>query len=126
MDLPDYKWYCFNGEPKFCQVIQNRSTNETIDFFDINWIHQEFIGLNPKACHSHIPIDCPANLVTQIQIARKLSNGIPFSRVDLYSVGNKVYFGEITFFPMSGMGVFCPSEYNRILGDMIKLPQIVD
>ena len=122
VDLPDYKWYCFNGEPKFCQVIQNRSTNETIDFFDINWIHQEFIGLNPKACYSLIPIERPVTLATQIHIAKKLSKGIPFSRVDLYSVENKVYFGEITFYPMSGMGYFYPKEYNRILGDQIKLP----
>mgnify|MGYP002859132316 CR=1 FL=1 len=41
-DLPDYKWYCFNGEPRYCQVIQDRSTNETIDFFDTEWNHQDF------------------------------------------------------------------------------------
>lgn len=44
-DLIDYKFYCFNGKPMYCQVIQDRTTKETIDFFDMNWIHQEFIGL---------------------------------------------------------------------------------
>ena len=48
-DLTDYKFFCFNGEPKFCQVINDRSTKETIDFFDMNWQRQEFIGLNPAA-----------------------------------------------------------------------------
>ena len=56
-DLTDYKWYCFNGEPKYCQVIQDRSAIETIDFYDIDWHHQDFIGLiglNTVANHSSI------------------------------------------------------------------------
>lgn len=36
-DLIDYKFYCFNGEPKYCQVIKDRSTVETIDFYDLEW-----------------------------------------------------------------------------------------
>ena len=65
-DLDDYKWYCFNGEPKFCQVIKNRNTDETIDFFDINWTHQDFIGLNPKARFSEISIYKPELLDSMI------------------------------------------------------------
>ena len=48
-DLPDYKWYCFDGEPRYCQVIKDRNNNETIDFFDCEWNHQDFVGLNPAA-----------------------------------------------------------------------------
>ena len=83
-DLPDYKWYCFNGEPKYCQVIQGRSTIETIDFFDTDWKHQEFVGLNPAAGPAAVPPERPSNLETHIQIARLLSKDIPFSRIDLY------------------------------------------
>ncbi len=126
IDLADYKWYCFNGEPKFCQVIQNRTTNESIDFFDVNWIRQEFIGLIPASqpyLHaSEVEIPRPENLETQIRIARKLSRNIPFSRIDLYDVGDRVLFGEITFFPASGFGVLRPEQYNEILGNMIELP----
>lgn len=126
-DLPDYKWYCFNGEPKFCQLIQDRNTKETIDFYDINWVHQDFIGLNPvdgpfvKFADYLAP--CPSDLDTQIMIAKKLSYGIPYSRVDLYSIGGKTYFGEITFYPMSGMGKFAPEEWNYKLGEMLILPK---
>ena len=121
-DLPDYKWYCFNGEPMYCQVIKNRTTNETIDFFDKEWHHQDFIGLNPLAHNSSQEILRPSNLELHIKIAKKLSKSIPFCRVDLYDTGSKVYFGEITFFPASGVGFFKPEKYDEILGSLLTLP----
>ena len=125
-DLSDYKWYCFNGEPKFCQIIQDRSSNETIDFFDTKWKHQEFVGLNPVSGpalgHAAIVPECPVNLETQIHIARELSKGIPFSRIDLYETAGHTFFGEITFYPASGFGVFTPNQYNEIIGQMLVLP----
>lgn len=126
-DLPDYKWYCFNGEPTYCQVIQDRSTIETIDFFDTEWKHQEFVGLNPAAGPAAGPAAVeparPANLETQIKLARELSKNMPFSRIDLYCIDDKSWFGEITLYPTSGTsGTFTPDKYNEILGDMIKLP----
>ena len=124
IDLPDYKWFCFNGEPKFCQVIQDRSTNETIDFFDTDWNHQGFIGLNPDAGNASVPPAKPQNLNKQISIARILSKDIPFSRIDLYEIEGDIYFGEITFYPRSGLGRFKPSEYNNIFGDLVTLPNV--
>lgn len=125
-DLPDYKWYCFNGVPKYCQVIQNRTTTETIDFYDTEWKHQDFIGLmpiiGPKFSFSDTKPACPEHLETHLRIARELSKDIPFSRIDLYETGENTYFGEITFYPMSGMGIFEPDQYNELLGQMIKLP----
>lgn len=125
-DLPDYKWYCFNGEPKYCQVIKNRSTEETIDFFDTEWTHQDFVGLNPTSgpvFKGAFPQpSMPTDLKLQVKIAKELSKDIPFSRIDLYNVGEDTYFGEITFFPFSGMGSFKPEEYNKILGKMLILP----
>lgn len=121
-DLTDYKWYCFNGEPKYCQVIQDRSTTETIDFYDIDWHHQDFIGLiglNSAAIHSSIEQPKPINLNEQVSVARQLSKGIPFSRIDLYSCQGKVYFGEITLYPMGGFGYFNPPIWNKILGDFL-------
>lgn len=121
-DLPDYKWYCFNGEPKFCQVIQCRTSNETIDFFDVDWNHQEFVGLNPVASPASEVPKHPRNLDVQLFIAKKLSKDIPFSRIDLYESGDKTYFGEVTFYPASGFGTFRPDKYNEILGQMLCLP----
>ena len=66
----------------------------------------------------------PSSIDVQLRIARELSKNIPFARVDLYCVGERVYFGEITFYPFSGMGAFSPSQYNEILGKMIVLPEV--
>ena len=41
-ELKDYKFFCFNGEVKYCQLIKNRNTDETIDFYDINWAKRQF------------------------------------------------------------------------------------
>lgn len=123
-DLPDYKWYCFDGEPKFCQVIKDRHTKETIDFFDVDWNHQEFVGLNPMADNATVIPERPINLETHLHIARELSKDIPFSRVDLYEIKERTYFGEITLYPASGMGIFRPDQYNEILGAMLKLPGV--
>ena len=121
-EILDYKWYCFNGEPKYCQVIKDRTTRETIDFFDVNWRHQEFIGLNPNVSNADVVPQKPELLNVQLSIARKLSRDLPFSRIDLYEVDGKVYFGEITFFPLSGMGKFVPDKYNILIGNMLDLP----
>ncbi len=121
-DLVDYKFYCFNGKPVYCQVIKDRSNKETIDFFDMEWNHQPFIGLNPNAVHSSIDIPKPVRLWEMKDIATKLSEGEPFVRIDLYDINNAVYFGEITYYPSGGIGSFIPKEYNLRLGELIHLP----
>jgi len=120
-DLPDYKWYCFNGEPKYCQVIQNRSAREMIDFFDTEWNHQEFIGLNQDAIHAEVLPKRPSDLEDQIRVARELSKNMLYARIDLFHTGEKTYFGEITLYPASGFGSFKPEQYNELLGSMLQL-----
>ncbi len=123
-DLPDYKFYCFDGEPKYCQVIRDRHDKETIDFYDINWVHQEFVGLNPVARNGQTQVARPKNLDKMVDICRRLSAKLKFSRIDLYIIDDKEFFGEITLYPASGFGEFTPSEWNNRLGDLIKLSGI--
>lgn len=115
-DIPDYKFFCFNGVPRYCQVIQNRSTKETIDFYDLDWNHMPFYGLNPKGC----PAAKPQKFDEMIEVAKKLSCEYPFARIDLYGIASKVYFGEITFYPASGYGVFTPDEWDGKMGEMFE------
>lgn len=120
-DLWDYKFYCFNGEPKYCQVIRNRSSEETIDFYDMGWKHQESVGLNTIANNGATPVPRPSNLEDMKAVCRALAKEMPFVRIDLYEVGKREYFGEITFYPAGGFGEFAPKEWNTKLGDMINL-----
>ena len=120
-DLADYKFFCFNGEPRFCQVIRDRSTKETIDIYDMEWNLMPFRGLNPHAFNGSIPVEKPLHLEQMKSICRKLSENMPFVRIDLYVINGREYFGEITFFPMNGFGTFIPVEWNKKMGDLINL-----
>lgn len=120
-DLPDYKFFCFNGEPKYCQVITGRNSKMCIDFFDYEWNHQPFH--EPKSFpFSEKKLLKPSKYGLMWNLARKLATGKAFSRIDFYQVGDKVYFGEITFYPTTGVGCFTPDEYDLKLGNMITLP----
>lgn len=120
-DLTDYKFYCFNGEPHYCQVIRDRNTKETIDFYDMEWNHMPFVGLNPVAKNGVEPVAKPVHLEQMKVICRRLSKDIKFSRIDLYVIDDKEYFGEITFYPAAGFGEFTPADWNERLGELIKL-----
>ena len=52
-----------------------------------------------------------------------LSQGIPHVRVDFYDINGKVYFGELTFYHLSGLKKFQPEKYDQIFGGWLKLPQ---
>ena len=120
--LKDFKFFCFDGVCKYCQVIRDRFTKETIDFYDVEWNHMPFVGLNPVAKNGLNPVAKPKNLEEMISFCEKLSEGFAFIRVDLYNVDGKIYFGELTFYPASGFGVLDPDEWNYKLGNMLKLP----
>lgn len=121
-DLIDYKFYCFNGEPKYCQVIKNRSSMETIDFFNMAWEHQNFTGIGvPLKPQSTLPIQCPRSFKEMKEKAHILSQKMKFVRIDFYEINEKMYFGEITFFPASGFGKIAPEEMDLVLGDLLKI-----
>lgn len=120
-DLPDYKFFCFNGKPIFCQVISGRNATESIDFFDLQWNHQPFH--EPRIFpHATSMLMCPQHFEKMIELSRQLADDKPFSRIDFYDVNGQVLFGEITFFPTSGMGGFDPEEWDCKFGDLIELP----
>jgi len=121
-DLSDYKIYCFNGRPTYIQLIQDRHSGETIDFYDTDWNLLPFIGLNSAAHHATQPAPKPQGLQEMLHIAAILSQGIPFVRVDLYNIYGRILFGELTFYPSSGLAHFSPPEWDRKLGDMLILP----
>ena len=122
-DLTDYKFYCFNGKPEYCQVIRDRRIKETIDFYDMDWNLMPFVGLNPKCENGLQAMAKPKCLDEMIMMCQTLSKDIPFCRIDLYNVDDRPLFGEITFYPASGFGRFKPTEWDEKLGSMIKLPQ---
>ena len=120
-ELRDYKFYCFNGEPKVFLVASERFSGHRtyFDYFDMDGNHLPFTqgGQNNPV----IPT-LPSTFEEMKKIAKKLSQGIPHVRIDLYSVDEKVYFGEFTFFDSSGFEKFTPKEWDGIFGSWVVLP----
>ena len=44
--------------------------------------------------------------------------------MDFYEIEGKVIFGELTFFPGSGMEKFEPEEWDYKFGELLKLPEV--
>lgn len=121
-ELKDYKWFCFNGEPKALFIATDRGmeNEETkFDFYDMDFNHLPFTNGHPNA--SKLPRK-PKGFDKMKELAAKLSVGEPHVRVDFYDINGCVYFGELTFYHWSGMVPFEPQEWDYIFGSWIKLP----
>ncbi len=123
-DLNDYKFHCFSGKPYYCEVICDRSLNESIDFFDMEWVHQDFVDepAESQIKNAATRPNKPSCFDEMICVATKLSAGFPYVRVDLYEVDGKVYFGEMTFTPAGGADRFTPDSADYDLGKLFRLP----
>lgn len=121
-ELEDFKIHCFNGIPKAILHCCDRykKTGLTEDFYTTEWDHLDIS--RPNHPQSPYPSDCPIELKEMLHLSEKLSEGIPFLRTDFYVINHKVYFGELTFFPASGMQPFIPKEWDDIFGSWILLP----
>jgi hypothetical protein len=51
-----------------------------------------------------------------LEIAESLGSDVDFIRVDLYEVGGRIFFGELTNTPEGGGGRFDPREFDATLG----------
>lgn len=120
-DIIDYKFYCFNGKPKFLYCGQGLTEDHSlkIDFFDLDWNIMPFYRTDYRRLGS---IPKPLHLDEMIDISKKLSKDIPFVRIDLFEVNGKVYFSEFTLCPAAGFMPFVPKEYDWIVGEWLKLP----
>ena len=117
--LKDYKVFCFNGEPKFVEIDYDRYVGHKLNVYDLDWNYIDFYMTSHNDPNVHIKK--PEKLDLMLDLSRTLSKGIRFLRVDFYSIGDKLYFGELTFTPGSGFIDFHPKEYDWKLGKMLKL-----
>lgn len=120
-DLKDYKIFCFNGEPKLIQVDFNRFINHKRNLYTINW---ELLDVKIKRPNDpNFSVAKPNKLEEMLQCARLLSKDIPHVRVDFYSIKDRIYFGEMTFYHGSGFEKFEPERFELEMGSWLKLPK---
>lgn len=118
-ELRDYKFFCFNGEPKVMYVASGRGIGATrFDFFDMDF--------NRLAIRQHYPntkenVEQPKTFEQMVEAARKLSKGLLHVRIDFYEVDGRMYFGEFTFYHLSGFAPFDPPEWDLTFGNYLNL-----
>lgn len=120
-EIIDYKVHCFNGDPKIILVCKDRSKGNqmTEDFFSTSWEHLNI--KRPNKNNSIEVIQKPKQLNQLLTLSKKISKDTPFLRVDFYIFNEKIYFGEITFFPASGFENFVPEDWDTTMGDWINI-----
>lgn len=122
VELKDYKFMCFNGTARCVLVCSDRNSTEGVkmDFYDEKW--NKIKCKRPQHPNSINNIQRPKNFKKMLELSEELSKDIPFIRVDFYEINEKIYFGELTFYPASGFDKFNPDVYDEILGSWLKLP----
>jgi len=118
--MKDYKFFCFNGDPRVIQVDHDRFSEHTRNIYSASW--------NPlKVAYGYAcgaVEQAPPCLDEMLYVARELSRPFRFVRVDFYVVNGKPLVGEMTFFPTGGVKPFSPDSFDRELGDMLPLPAV--
>lgn len=124
--LTDYKFFCFNAEPKLLYVSQGLEDHTTahISFYDLQGKEMPFHRNDFRPFEHEIVL--PNNFSEMVEYARQLAEIVdnPFVRIDLYSIKDTVYFSEFTFSPCGGMIPFSPPEWDEILGRWLTISDL--
>lgn len=120
-NLTDYKFFCFNGKPLFMYSEEESSGNPTQAIADMQYNMMPFSMDDAKA---DVLPPKPELFGTMAAVSEKLSEGVPFLRVDMYCIGNAFYVGELTFYHYGGYIPFNPVGWDLKLGEKLELPDI--
>lgn len=118
-DLNDYKILCFNGKAKVICLDMDRHTEHKRNFYDIEWNNLNILSDCPN-CTKDLPK--PYGFEKMLEISQKIAKDFPFVRVDFYSLNQKIYIGELTFYPWSACVQFTPDSFDFELGKYFTLP----
>lgn len=119
----DYKFFCFNGQPYFVNVMKDRDESGSKYFkaiYDLKW-RRIFIQ---DPAHEQDPereIGKPSLFDEMVEYARVLSHDFPFVRVDFYQEQDQIIFGEMTFTPRGGNSDNFNEGIQKMLGDLIRI-----
>ncbi len=123
-DLPDYKFFCFDGKPYCLYTMVDYAKNHEngrLGFFDTQFQKMPYCRKDYKPINEQLPK--PHNFEKMLEYAEILSKGFPHVRVDFYDISGRIVFGEMTFYNASGYTTFEPDEFDYILGEKFVLPQ---
>ena len=118
--ITDYKFFCFNGEPKFMYVSTDliHDRDAEIGFFNLDGSKMPIKRDDYKDIES---IKLPPLYAQMLSDAKKLCEDFEFVRVDFFVLPQNYYFAEMTFTPGGGMIPFNPPEYDYKIGNLLKI-----
>ncbi|MSS77679.1 glycosyl transferase [Anaerococcus sp. WCA-380-WT-2B] len=121
-NIVDYKFFCFNGIPKFIYVSSNmiNDRDAEIGFFSMEGEKLDFSRDDYKTIKID-KLELPSFYDEMKNAAEVLSKDFVFVRVDFFIADGNYYFAELTFTPAGGMIPFNPPEYDYKLGKMIDI-----
>jgi len=111
----DYKFYVFHGTAHLIQIDGSRFTKHQCALYDRHW---RDTGTRVQLAQFDSPVPEPPNLRLMLQTAEELGAGMDFVRVDLYDIGSRIYFGEMTATPGAGLARFEPQAMDEHLGQL--------
>lgn len=122
--LVDYKIWVFGGKPKYVWCSWNRTGfHANVAIYDLDWhFHPEWSVWTDHYVKPTEQVPKPKCLDRLIEVAGKLGKGLPVARIDLYIVGDKVYFGEITMTSQGGYLDYFTQEFLDMAGQLTILP----
>lgn len=122
--LDDYKFWCFNGKAYYVWYMGNRKEDFSKDnmIFDMDWKPYPQYIVYSRENRQAPPMPKLKNFDKMIEIAEKLSEGMPCVRVDLYNINGDIYFGEMTFTSTGGLIYALTEEFQQMAGSLIELP----
>lgn len=119
-ELPDYKFFCFDGVVKALFIGTERGTGDVkFDYYDADFNHLDLVQIHPM---SGKDLPKPQHFEKMKELASKLSKGLPQVRVDFYNINGDIYFGELTFFHHGAVIPFHPESWDYTFGSWINLP----
>lgn len=115
-EVLDYKFHCIKGEPVGVLVCSQRTKGLKLNWFDLKWHERKDYVMDE--IRGNIAILKPTKLDEMIEVARCLAKDFLFVRVDLYNVGDRVMFSELTFTPEAGRMDYYTEKAQLELGSM--------
>ncbi len=119
----DFKFNCFNGKVEFIYVANDREGENRRFIFNRQWELMPFSWgskWKKKTTNEGIP-PMPENLEQMVLIAEKIAQYYLYVRVDLYSLNDRIYVGEITHTHGGGFDRIYPQEWDFELGAKLNI-----
>jgi hypothetical protein len=111
-EIVDFKFFCGRGRPIICQVDTHRHTSHRRNLYDL----PAFDLLDSKLVFPRdatFKLPPKETLDRMLSLASTLAKPFDFVRIDLYTVRDRIYFGEFTFGPGAALEAFSDVSLSR-------------